>query len=63
MPELIFDRHGFALGVIWPHENEWIAKYFIQTQTTKTATRADALAWVNSHTSQPATVIESRRGA
>ncbi len=57
MPEIIFDALGFTLGVIWPHQTEWVAKYFIQTQTVKRSTRADALAWVNSHTAQPAQVI------
>ena len=54
MPEVIFDALGFTLGVIWPHENVWVAKYFIQTETVTMPNRADALAWVNSHSAQPA---------
>ncbi len=54
MPEVILDSLGFALGVIWQQENEWIAKYFVQTHTVKVSTRADALCWINSHTAQPA---------
>ena len=54
MPEIVCDSIGFALGVIWPHENGWVAKLFIQTHTIKVESREVALRWINSHTAKPA---------